>query len=138
VTALEAYACEGGCFGSPLLFEDHHVAQRRWARGKAAAQALDSATPGTELVPGGAEGAHPARVHRRTYAARPGIRLDPDMGIAIQKLGRLQALVGSLPGRDCGACGAPTCAALAEDIVLGRAGMELCPYIAVDKEDAES
>jgi Na+-translocating ferredoxin:NAD+ oxidoreductase RNF subunit RnfB len=60
------------------------------------------------------------------------------MGKAIQKLGRLQTIIRSLPGRDCGACGAPTCAALAEDIVMERAVIELCPYIAPEKEDAES
>ncbi len=130
VTALEAYACEGGCFGSPLLAEDHHVAHRRWSRGRAAVDAAEAA---------GGAGRHPsATSRRRAHAARPGIRLDPDMGRAIQKLGRLQALTRSLPGRDCGACGAPTCAALAEDVVMERSGIELCPYIACEKEDADS
>ena len=138
VTAIEAYACEGGCFGSPLLFEDHHVSRRRWARGKAAAQAADSTATRAERSLAAGVGAPLARAHRRSYAARPGIRLDADMGRAIEKLGRLQTLTRSLPGRDCGACGAPTCAALAEDIVMERAGVELCPYVAVEKEDAES
>ena len=130
VTALEAYACEGGCFGSPLLSEDHHVAHRRWGRGRTAVEAA-------EAVGGAAK--HPTAVsRRRPYAARPGIRLDPDMGRAIQKLGRLQALTRSLPGRDCGVCGAPTCAALAEDVVMERSGIELCPYTACEKEDTDS
>ncbi len=130
VTALEPYACEGGCFGSPLLFEDHHVARRRWSRGKAAVEAAGAA---------GVAARHAVAVsRRRTYAARPGIRLDADMGRAIQKLGRLQSVTRSLPGRDCGACGAPTCAALAEDVVMERAGIELCPYIACEKEDTDS
>lgn len=130
VTALEAYACEGGCFGSPLLFEDHHVARRRWSRGKGAVEGVGAA--------GAAAKRTAASPRRRPYAARPGIRLDADMGRAIQKLGRLQAITHSLPGRDCGACGAPTCAALAEDVVMERAGVELCPYIACEKEDTDS
>jgi anti-sigma regulatory factor (Ser/Thr protein kinase)/Na+-translocating ferredoxin:NAD+ oxidoreductase RNF subunit RnfB len=141
MTAIEAYACEGGCFGSPLLFEDHHVARRRWARGKVAAKAADSVGTREELAvaaAAAAAGIAPTRARRRPYATRPGVRLDPDMGKAVQKLGRLQTLTRSLPGRDCGACGAPTCAALAEDVVMERASIELCPYIAVDKEDAES
>ena len=129
VTALEAYACEGGCFGSPLLFEDHHVARRRWERGRVALEAAAGSAAGFA-------GAVVGR--RRPYAARTGIRLDPDMGQAIQKLGRLQAILRSLPGRDCGTCGAPTCAALAEDVVMERAGLELCPYIAHEGEEAES
>jgi Na+-translocating ferredoxin:NAD+ oxidoreductase RNF subunit RnfB len=60
------------------------------------------------------------------------------MGKAIQKLGRLQTVTRSLPGRDCGTCGAPPCAALAEDIVMERAGIDLCPYIAREKEDEDS
>ena len=137
VTAIEAYACEGGCFGSPLLFEDHHLARRRWARGRAAAEAADGASMAEEAsLPAGTKVPAP-RARRRPYAARPGIRLDADMGRAIQKLGRLQTVTRSLPGRDCGACGAPTCAALAEDVVMDRAGIELCPYIAAKEEVAE-
>ncbi len=58
------------------------------------------------------------------------------MSRAIAKLARLDELTRSLPGRDCGACGAPTCAALAEDIVLERAARALCPY--VTEEEAQS
>lgn len=134
VAAIDPYACEGGCFGSPLLFEDHHVAARRWERGRAAVEAAEAA---------GALGAAPApapQPRRRPFRARPGIRLDADMGKAIQKLGHLQQVVHSLPGRDCGTCGAPTCAALAEDVVMQRAGVELCPYTARvngEKEDRD-
>ena len=31
-----------------------------------------------------------------------------------------------LPGLDCSACGSPTCYALAEDIVLGKASIDDC------------
>ncbi len=118
VGALEPYACDGGCFGSPLLAEDAAVAAHRWR-----AAPLDD-HPGVTRPP------------RRAPAPRPGIRLDPDMTRAIAKLARLDELTRSLPGRDCGACGAPTCAALAEDIVLERAARDLCPY--VTDEEAQS
>lgn len=119
INAIEPYACEGGCFGSPLLAEDHHVASRRWRQGRAA----------VDMVPA------TAVARRRPFAPRPGIRLDPDMAKAIEKLSRMQELIRLLPGRDCGACGAPTCAALAEDIVMQRAQIELCPHVtATEKE----
>jgi len=121
VDVLDLYACEGGCFGSPLLPEDHHVASHRWDRGRVAADM----------------GVGTAVTRRRPFAARPGIRLDEDMGRAIQKLGRMQALIRSLPGRDCGACGAPTCAALAEDVVMERAVIELCPYASPASDEKE-
>ncbi|MCE5254587.1 MAG: hypothetical protein LLG45_10370 [Actinomycetia bacterium] len=49
----------------------------------------------------------------------------------------MQALIRSLPGRDCGACGAPTCAALAEDVVMERAVIELCPYASPASDEKE-
>lgn len=128
VAVIEPYACDGGCPGSPLLPEDHHVAAHRWSRSKTSAGPAEtdaSAGPG-------------ATPRNRPYSARPGIRLDPDMGRAIQKLGELQTIVRSLPGKDCGVCGAPTCAALAEDIVMGRSDLDLCPYLVSDREDVDS
>ncbi len=132
VAVIDPYACEGGCFGSPLLFEDHHVACRRWDQGRAPVEA-----DGAVRAASGATRPATAAARRRPYAARPGIRLDADMSRAIEKLGRLQAVIRTLPGRDCGACGAPTCAALAEDVVMERAGVDLCPYAGGEKEDPD-
>jgi anti-sigma regulatory factor (Ser/Thr protein kinase)/Na+-translocating ferredoxin:NAD+ oxidoreductase RNF subunit RnfB len=139
VTAIDPYACEGGCFGSPLLFEDHHVAARRWERGRAAVEAAEAAVDGDGAGAAGppSRPAPAPQPRRRPFGARPGIRLDADMGKAIQKLGHLQQVIHSLPGRDCGTCGAPTCAALAEDVVMQRAGVELCPHTARENGDKE-
>jgi anti-sigma regulatory factor (Ser/Thr protein kinase) len=120
VAVVEPYACEGGCFGSPLFVESHHVSARRWQQGKSAVEAATRAEGGRPEIR--------ATPRRRPFAGRQGTRLDPDMAEAIQKLGRIQMITRSLPGRDCGVCGAPTCAALAEDVVLKRAGVDLCPY----------
>ena len=60
------------------------------------------------------------------------------MGKAIEKLGRLQATIDSLPGKDCGACGAPTCAALGEDVVMERAAIGLCPYLEPGKKEGRA
>ena len=117
VAAVEPYICDGGCFGSPLLREDTHVAAWRWA-----------------AVGGDAPGDGRTHDRARPFKARPGIRLDADMAVAIRKLADLDTETRALPGRDCGVCGAPTCAALAEDIVMGRAGRALCPYVAPEEE----
>jgi hypothetical protein len=119
VAAVEPFICDDGCFGSPLLGEDAYVAAWRWA---AAAGA------------GAGDGRSFARA--RPFRPRPGIRLDPDMSVAIRKLAELDAETAALPGRDCGVCGAPTCAALAEDIVMGRASRALCPYVATEEGSA--
>ena len=71
VTALEAYACEGGCFGSPLLFEDHHVAYRRWTEAGRRSRRPPSRTVATDgRVPGGCGPAAPVRGPAR-HPARP-------------------------------------------------------------------
>jgi hypothetical protein len=108
---LELFACDQGCAGSPLFAADPFVAS---LRGEAGARASAG------------EAAVSAR--KRPYAPRPGLRLDPDMAAAIAKLSRIDALHRSLPGRDCGTCGAPSCAAFAEDVVLGRADEAECPF----------
>ena len=72
----------------------------------------------------------------RPYRPRPGIRLDADMAVAIRKLAELDVETSALPGKDCGVCGAPTCAALAEDIVMERAVRALCPYVTPEKGSA--
>jgi Na+-translocating ferredoxin:NAD+ oxidoreductase RNF subunit RnfB len=56
------------------------------------------------------------------------------MNKAIEKLARIDKLRRSLPDSDCGWCGAPTCAALAEDIVRGRAAPDACVRQALGKE----
>ena len=107
VRVLELFACEQGCFGSPLLKEDAFISKRR-ARLRIAAKE--------------------ARAVRREkpFAARAGLRLDEDMAKAIAKLSEIEKLRRTLPGRDCTLCGAPTCDALAEDVVLGRISGGAC------------
>jgi anti-sigma regulatory factor (Ser/Thr protein kinase)/NAD-dependent dihydropyrimidine dehydrogenase PreA subunit len=111
VGVIEPYLCDQGCFGSALLGEDAFVARERWLSGGwspcLAAQAIRRRVP---------------------FAARGGLRLDPDMARAMTKLARIDELTRALPGRDCARCGAPTCAALAEDVVLGRATRSACPF----------
>ena len=109
VAVLELFACEQGCTGSPLLGVDPFIRAR-------------SAPFPIEAVKASAV------ARARPFSPRPGIRLDEDMARAIAKLSRIDALTRGFPGRDCGVCGAPSCAALAEDIVMGRAGGAACPY----------
>lgn len=131
LAVIDLYACEGGCFGSPLFAEDYHVTRHRWELGREEVDALQRArgrSPGTR---------RPAAAARRDpYAPRPGIRLDPDMSRALEKLERMQAVIRALPGRDCGACGAPTCATFAEDLVMERAAVDLCPFAGEERKAA--
>lgn len=48
---------------------------------------------------------------------------------AMEKMTRAQRIVCFLPGIDCGACGAPNCHALAEDMVNNKAKMSDCVFL---------
>ena len=58
----------------------------------------------------------------------PAFLLDKDRSLAMEKLMKIDELYRALPGLDCGSCGAPSCHALAEDVVLGRASEEDCIF----------
>ena len=49
------------------------------------------------------------------------MQLDDDILEAMKKFEQMEEVLNSLPGLDCGACGAPNCQCLAEDIVQGKA-----------------
>ncbi|MFR8318507.1 MAG: (Fe-S)-binding protein, partial [Catenibacillus sp.] len=56
----------------------------------------------------------------------PVFRLGDSFAQSIHMLKQVEALCSEFPGLDCGACGAPTCRALAEDIVRGDATKDYC------------
>jgi Na+-translocating ferredoxin:NAD+ oxidoreductase RNF subunit RnfB len=58
----------------------------------------------------------------------PVLKLDDDMERALDMLQRIDTIDEGLPGLDCGACGAPSCRALAEDIVRGMAKETDCIF----------
>ena len=136
VSLLNLFLCEGGCSGSPLLTTDSCLSEQRWRdfeAGRAGGdrrsddrRSGDRRTDDRRTDDRQSQAAAVAR--SRPWSQRLGVRLDPDMGKAIETLGRIDALARSLPGRDCGACGSPTCAAFAEDVILERARGATCPH----------
>ena len=59
---------------------------------------------------------------------RPLRPLDEDISRAILKMKERDRIWANLPRIDCGACGAPSCRAFAEDVVLGDADKESCVF----------
>lgn len=54
------------------------------------------------------------------------MELDKDIKQAISKMKKVNQIVELLPGINCCACGSPSCQALAEDIVQGKATLDDC------------
>ena len=57
------------------------------------------------------------------------ISLDPDISKALEKMNKIKELERQLPQIDCGICGAPSCDALAEDIVCRGCKLSDCIFI---------
>ena len=128
---VEAFACPCGCVGGVLNFENPYVAKQRvYLNGRKGEDRQD-----TEMIELGRnmyENGEILLTHQ--VEPRPVLNLDSDMRKAIQKLEKLEGILLNLPGIDCGACGSPTCRALAEDIVQGYASITDCVFTSSNKE----
>ena len=119
---VELNACNGGCVGGTLNVENPYIA-------KARLQSLRRYLPVSQNhIPHMSEGdALPSDVVWDTEVSySPVLRLDTNRAAAIKKLAQIQEIREGLCDLDCGSCGAPTCQALAEDIVKGEASPDDC------------
>ena len=60
-------------------------------------------------------------------AYRPISRLSENFAESLRMMADIQRIRTELPGIDCGACGAPSCRAFAEDVVKGAIERDACP-----------
>ena len=123
VELIELNACYPGCVGGALTVENPFIAKARIH------QLMRSFGP---VIPAD-ECPRDDMRWEKMPAANPVMRLDPDVSVAMEKLERIRRLTESLPGVDCGACGAPSCRAFAEDIVTGRDPNGVCVFAAGKK-----
>ena len=118
---IELRACTQGCVGGCLTVENPFAARMRVKR-------LMKGLPvsRTRFEPR----QHPPELFSMTRRPEyvPAFLLDEDRSAAISKMLRIQNLESQLPGLRCGSCGAPSCHAFAEDVVLGRASEEDCIF----------
>ncbi len=113
----EALACTGGCVGGSLTVENNFVANSRIRRiSRALEDKKGIICDDMNLY------------WNKKIEYKPFTPLDPDMSVAMQKAIRMKEILEGLPQLDCGSCGAPSCAALAEDIVRGKAAETDCIF----------
>jgi iron only hydrogenase large subunit-like protein len=121
VVFIEALACKGGCLGGPLTIENSYVARTRLK--KHIDEAKEKSISNTDQ-----EDENDNIDWTGNVKYKPVLKLDDDIEKAMKKLEDLQQIENGLPGLDCGACGAPSCRALAEDIVRGKASETDCLF----------
>ena len=68
---------------------------------------------------------------------RPIQRLSENFAESLRMMANIQKLRDALPGIDCGACGAPTCRAFAEDVIKGNVKRDSCPVEKSKRMDAQ-
>ncbi len=118
----ECSACRGGCLGGLLTAENKFVAECNLRRRISAMRAQEPADRRETVTRSMSLKDFPeSPAYRKKLAPRPMMQLDDDIVEAMKKFERMEEVLCSLPGLDCGACGAPSCQGLAEDIVQGKA-----------------
>lgn len=113
VDFIELNACSGGCVGGVLAVENPYVAQAR-------IQNLRKYLP-VSLNHLEENDMDKMKWENKLTFNAESFRLSDDIVEAIDMMEKMEEICKDLPGLDCGSCGAPTCRALAEDIVKGNA-----------------
>lgn len=116
VDFIELSACDGGCVGGPLHVTNSFVASTRI---KNMQQSQPQGGCPFELE-------EPRMFWTKTVEANSVMRLDENLAAAMRKMEQIEQLYEQMPKLDCGSCGAPSCRALAEDIVRGFASENDC------------
>ena len=117
---IELNACPGGCVGGVMAMENPFIA-------KARLQSLRRYLPVSQNFIDDETYIPEEYLFNELPEYHPINRLSESIAKSMRMMADIQKLKGTLPGIDCGACGAPSCRALAEDIVKGKAAIESCP-----------
>ncbi len=116
---IELNSCPAGCVGGVLTVENPYVARTRLKRLR-------------KYLPVSCNHIAPEDLSKITWEHEveyaPVMELADNVSDAMTMLQELERIAKSFPGIDCGSCGAPTCRALAEDIVRGKCDESLCIY----------
>ena len=121
INFIELNACQGGCVGGSLTTENPFIAKTRLLRLRKYSPVACNHLPSQTL---------PAELFCPTpiEPSDDVMKLADNVSDAMAKMNRIKELLGIFPGLDCGICGAPSCRALAEDIVRGFATEQDCVF----------
>ena len=129
VDFLEAYNCWSGCTAGNLTVANLYVAQSKL-------HSLVSTLPEIDCE---TEAEIERRYPNEDFSLERPIRPRPVRGRTgslkekVQAIQRAEATLATLPGLNCGLCGAPTCKELARDISIGDATTKDCIFFSKDR-----
>ena len=120
---IELNACCGGCVGGVLNVENPYLAK---AKIKLMNKYLPESVQHQEDFP---DICADDMYFTEEIIYEPVYSLGSNMLESMANLQIVEGYMKEFPGLDCGSCGAPTCRALAEDIIRGYATKEDCIYL---------
>ena len=118
---VELNACQGGCVGGSLTAENPFIAKTRLIKLRKYSPIACNHLTGKTV---------PDHLFCKTpiEPCDDVMKLADNMAEAMERMGRMKELLKIFPGLDCGTCGAPSCKALAEDVVRGYASEQDCVF----------
>ena len=119
---IELNACSGGCVGGVLTIQNPFIA-------KARLQSIRRYLPVSQnkLSSDASDYIPESYLFDELPEYSPMTKLGNSIAESMRMMADIQRLKNDLPGIDCGACGAPSCKAFAEDIVKKLACFDGCP-----------
>ena len=117
---IELNACYGGCVGGVLQVENPYVAKAKLKRLRKYLPVARTHLNGQTI-----EGSF----WSNEIQYQPVFKLGSDVIESLNLIAKVEEIESRLPGLDCGSCGAPTCRALAEDVVRGVAKEKDCIHL---------
>ncbi len=121
---LELKSCDQGCAGGILLTGNRFLTvERLQKRSKKYPNAIDFNCKSDIVL------AIESKLKAEPIQPNPVFMLDKNRIKALEKIEKIDKILCQLPAIDCGACGAPNCHALAEDMVQGKAKMTDCIFL---------
>ncbi|MBE6696220.1 MAG: 4Fe-4S dicluster domain-containing protein [Ruminococcaceae bacterium] len=115
---VELNACPGGCVGGVLNVTNPYIA-------KARLRSLQRYLPVSENHAAPGETVPEDLIDNSGFEYTP-VTLGESVSDAMNIMIEAEKLKKELPGMDCGSCGAPTCAAFAQDVVRGTFSLSDC------------
>lgn len=117
---VELNSCVGGCVGGVLQVENPYLAKTKLTLLRKYMPIAGSHLDGS--VPDGA-------FWTKEVEFEPVFRLGSTPKESMEMMQKIDEITERLPGLDCGSCGAPSCRALAEDVVRGVAHERDCIHL---------
>ena len=130
VDFLELRACDQSCPGGILTCDNRFMmCERIFARARKIAERERNGEQTKDHEVEAERNFLARNVKLGEIHPRSMLVLDENINMALLKMQQINVLRAKLPQKDCGVCGAPTCDALARDVVMGEAKITDCIFM---------